>query len=122
MLLNVTIYNSTMDPMGYIYISAANIWGILMVNITIYSMGYISHEIHQSSAFSPPRSPRGFPPQPGERKSGIPDSTEMPAPVKAVMEPPVNPWSFREKSSMMAMSLDWFKGKSTGNRGFYHQV
>jgi hypothetical protein len=23
-------------------------------------------------------------------------------------------------SKMMNMSLDWFKGKSTGNHGFYH--
>ena len=36
---------------------------------------------------------------PAERKSGMPDSTEMPAPVKAVMEPGVDPWS---------MEVSWF--------------
>jgi hypothetical protein len=74
-------------------------------------MGYISHEIHQSSAFFRPGVPRKSA-QPGKRKSGIPDSTEMPAPVKAVMEPPVNPWSFLDKSSIWVnynISRNWIK-------------
>jgi hypothetical protein len=31
------------------------------------------------------------------------------------------PWDAREKD-VLPMSMDWFKGKSTGNHGFYHQI
>ena len=34
----------------------------------------------------------------------------------------VVPPSLREMLCKIHVSLDWFKGKSTGNHGFYHQI
>ena len=36
--------------------------------------------------------------------------------------PVIEPQSAMERCGEYPLSMDWFKGESTGNHGFYHQI